>query len=170
MGIYNFIRFGVPTGIKNLIRFFPVIWNHRPYDYIYVFILLKESLYELKENIKNGYEIKETRDKKVIKIERCIEILNNIIEDNYMQIAEIELGYKVKLNVWDLEDDDESTCKENLKIYELSEKIKEKEFKELLTILEGQKHSHFLMFSSKSDSLNKWEKWYNGDGIFHWWS
>jgi hypothetical protein len=32
------------TGIHNLIIWFPIIWKHRDYDYIYVSILLKHAL------------------------------------------------------------------------------------------------------------------------------
>jgi hypothetical protein len=75
---------------KNLIRWLPVIWKWRPFDYRYSLIVLKTSLegqldqFNHALNIRGFYHVGIERDIKNITI--CINLLDRIIKDDYIII------------------------------------------------------------------------------------
>ena len=172
---WDFIRYDIPKGIKNIIFFWKVIWNFRPWDHTYNLGIFAKSLEPLRDSIKNGYEVDVPRLKKVAKIERAIEILNNITEDKYIDIAEAQLGYEVNNEFIFRDDEPEEIKEENRKIYDLSREIEDKEWKELWTIFQGQEHSHYVMLLDRMSQEQKknediWGNWYDGSGMGHWWN
>jgi len=172
---WDFIRYDIPKGIKNIIFFWKVIWNFRPWDHTYNLGIFAKSLEPLRDSIKNGYEVDVPRLKKVAKIERAIEILNNITEDKYTDIAESQLGYEVNSEFIFRDDEPEEIKEENRKIYDLSREIEDKEWKELWTIFQGQEHSHYVMLLDRMSQEQKknediWGNWYDGSGMGHWWN
>ena len=172
---WDFLRYDIPKGIKNIIFFRKVVWNFRPWDHTYNLGIFAKSLEPLRDSIKNGYEVDVTRLKKVAKIERAIEILNNITEDKYTDIAEAQLGYEVNNEFIFRNDESEEIEEENRKIYDLSREIEDKEWKELWTILQGQDHSHYVMLLDRMSQEQKknediWGNWYDGSGMGHWWN
>lgn len=72
-------------GIKNLVKFFPVIWKTNDWDWRTIIDVQKFQLERLLKSIKEGNEIDETRIPKEKDIERCLELINNLIEDNYAE-------------------------------------------------------------------------------------
>jgi hypothetical protein len=171
---WDFIRYDIPKGIKNIIFFWKVIWNFRPWDHTYNLGIFAKSLEPLRDSIKNGYEVDVPRLKKVAKIERAIEILNNITEDKYIDIAEAQLGYEVD-TTFTFDDEPEEIKEKNRKIYDLSREIEDKEWKELWTIFQGQEHSHYVMLLDRMSQEQKknediWGNWYDGSGMGHWWN
>jgi hypothetical protein len=171
---WDFIRYDIPKGIKNIIFFWKVIWNFRPWDHTYNLGIFAKSLEPLRDSIKNGYEVDVPRLKKVAKIERAIEILNNITEDKYIDIAEAQLGYEVD-TTFTFDDEPEEIKEENRKIYDLSREIEDKEWKELWTIFQGQEHSHYVMLLDRMSPEQRkngdiWGNWYDGSGMKHWWN
>ena len=172
---WDFIRYDIPKGVKNIIFFWKVIWNFRPWDHTYNLGIFAKSLEPLRDSIKNGYEVDVPRLKKVAKIERAIEILNNITEDKYIDIAEAQLGYEVNNEFIFRDDEPEEIKEENRKIYDLSREIEDKEWKELWTIFQGQEHSHYVMLLDRMSQEQKknediWGNWYDGSGMGHWWN
>jgi hypothetical protein len=172
---WDFIRYDIPKGVKNIIFFWKVIWNFRPWDHTYNLGIFAKSLEPLRDSIKNGYEVGVPRLKKVAKIERAIEILNNITEDKYIDIAEAQLGYEVNNEFIFRDDEPEEIKEENRKIYDLSREIEDKEWKELWTIFQGQEHSHYVMLLDRMSQEQKknediWGNWYDGSGMGHWWN
>ena len=172
---WDFLRYDMPKGIKNIIFFWKVIWNFRPWDHTYNLRIFAKSLEPLKDSIKNGYEVDDPRLKKVAKIERAIEILNNITEDKYIDIAEAQLGYEVNSEFIFQDDEPEEIKQANRKIYDLSQEIEDKEWKELWPIFQGQEHSHYVMLLDKMTPEQRknddaWNNWYNGSGMGHWWN
>jgi hypothetical protein len=157
----------LPAGIINIFYFFSSVWRYRTHDYCYSLILLKKSLSGLKKGISNGNEVEITRMKKERKIGRCIEILDNIITDNYINIAEDRLGYKYKDDNF-LNRKSEESEKKNKNIYTLSTKIENNELDELFSIMKGQNQDHFIMIRDRGEKLNLWENWYDGTGIRSW--
>ena len=171
---WDFIRYDIPKGIKNIIFFWKVIWNFRPWDHTYNLGIFAKSLEPLRDSIKNGYEVDVPRLKKVAKIERAIEILNNITEDKYIDIAVAPLGYEVD-TTFTFDDEPEEIKEKNRKIYDLSREIEDKEWKELWTIFQGQEHSHYVMLLDRMSQEQKknediWGNWYDGSGMGHWWN
>lgn len=77
-------------GLKNLRIFFKVIWNFRPWDYVYTLELFQAGLIELMKCLENGNEIDETRLPKIKNLRRTIDILDNIIKDKYWAIDSYE--------------------------------------------------------------------------------
>lgn len=172
---WDFLRYDIPKGIKNIIFFWKVIWNFRPWDFTYNLRIFAKSLEPLKDSIKNGYEVDVTRLKKVAKIERAIEILNNITEDKYNDIAESQLGYGVNSEFIFRDDEPEEIKEANRKIYDLSREIEDKEWKEIWTIFQGQEHSHYVILLNKITPEQRkkedaWSNWYDGSGMGHWWN
>jgi hypothetical protein len=120
-------------------------------------------------------EVDGPRLKKVAKIERAIEILNNITEDKYTDIAESELGYEVDTTFTFDDDEPEEIKKANRKIYDLSREIEEKEWEELWKIFKGQQHSQYIMILDRMTDEEKkkedvWDKWFDGSDMRRWWN
>lgn len=76
--IRNTIQF-----FKNIWRFRKVLWYYRTWDYTFQLQIFRESLIHLQDSVKNGIEVEEDKLAKVKAMQRCIDILNNQIEDNY---------------------------------------------------------------------------------------
>jgi hypothetical protein len=105
---------------------------------------------------------------------RAIEILKNCREDNYLAMAEKELGDLI-FNDWEFEDVpdkpgfsqlvDNDTDEErihNRKIFDRSNEIQEKEWSELFVILKGQDYTKF-------DKEIDWDEQFDGSGLRGWW-
>lgn len=76
--------YNLKYGIKNLFKYFKVIWNDRHWDYSFILILLKFKL----ETIKNSYSKKHYSTDvpyqlKYINI--CIILLDRLIENNFLK-------------------------------------------------------------------------------------
>jgi len=171
---WDFLIYDIPNGVRNIIFFRKEIWNFRPWDYTYNLRILSKSLEPLRDSIKGGYEVDISKLKKVQKIERAIEILNNITEDKYINIAESQLGFKVNTDYIFDNDAPENIKEANGKIYSLSQEIEDKEWKELWVIFQGQEHSHYVMLLDKMNTEQRknddvWNNWYDGSGMEHWW-
>lgn len=172
---WDFLRYDIPKGVKNIIFFWKVIWNFRPWDHTYNLRILSKSLEPLRDSIIKGREVDVPRLKKVAKIERAIEILNNITEDKYTDIAEAQLGYEVNSEFLFLPEEPEEIKEANRKIYDLSREIEDKEWKELWIIFQGQEHSHYVMLLDKMTPEERkeddvWNNWYDGSGMDRWWN
>jgi hypothetical protein len=172
---WDFLRYDIPKGIKNIIFFWKVIWNFRSWDYTYNLRIFSKSLEALRDSLKDGNEINSTRLKKVEKIERAIEILNNICEDRYSEIAESQLGYEMNFDHLFTDDEPKEITEANKKIRDLSIKIEDNEWKELWNIFQGQENSHYIMLVEKMEKDEKknrdiWSDWYDGTGINRWWN
>ena len=171
---WDFLRYDIPKGVKNIIFFWKVIWNFRPWDHTYNLRILSKSLEPLRDSIIKGREVDVPRLKKVAKIERALEILNNITEDKYTDIAEAQLGYEVNSEFLFLPEEPEEIKEANRKIYDLSQEIEDKEWKELWIIFQGQEHSHYVMLLDKMTPEERkeddvWNNWYDGSGMDRWW-
>ena len=172
---WDFLRYDIPKGVRNIIFFWKVIWNFRPWDHTYNLRILAKSLEPLRDSIIKGSEVNVPRLKKVARIERAIEILNNITEDKYTDIAESQLGYEVNSEFIFRDHEPEEIKEANRKIYELSQEIEYKEWKELWPIFQGQEHSHYVMLLDKMTPEERkeddvWNNWYDGSGMGHWWN
>lgn len=176
---WDFLKYDLPKGIKNLIFFFPVIWKYRSWDYNFQMRILKRSLEPLAKSLRNGNEVEITRMKKVEKIERAIEILHNQSEDLYIDIAAERLGYTVDTSYGIFGDKPENEepieIKEaNRKLFRLSHEIEEQEWNELWEIFKGRPGSHYQMFRDKikaqgGDDTDSWDRWFDGTGMNRWW-
>lgn len=160
--------------LKNVWKFRKELWAHRWWDYSFTLQMLRRSLIVMEKGMHAGMEVRETRDKKIEKMQRAIQILDNIIDSRYIGMAEYELGeihhrelkfkpVEGKENLYEL--DDESTPEEyehNKKVYERSDELESQEWAELWRILEGQDYS-------KIDKNVDWNSQFDGTGLKGWW-
>lgn len=178
---WDFFRYDLHNGIKNIIFFWRVIWRYRSWDANFQLKILARSLEPLAHTLEHhGNEIEGPRMKKVAMIKRAIEILKNQTEDNYIDLAEKELGYDIDMSYGifgtneDGEDEPESVKEANSKIFSLANDIQEKEWRELWKIFQGQdyeEYSKLMEGMSKEEQRKKdyWYEWFNGTGMRGWW-
>lgn len=128
---------GFSKRAKNCIKYFPLIWNDRDWDYHYILILLKTKLEKMIPIFENGYHTGSKKSAKEIKI--CVNLLERLIEDNYISLSsdeiekrlgktqrrEIELkGGGLQLEVWN--GDEEEYNKNQEKYYKIKKSIYKK--------------------------------------------
>jgi hypothetical protein len=172
---YHLFCYDLPRFFKNIWRFRSALWNHYWFDYGSTLEFMEISLINMSDNVeKRGLEIDKTRLKKVQSMRRAIEILKNCREDNYIAMAEKELGDLI-FNDWEFEDIpdkpgfsklvDNLTLEEethNRKVFDRSKEIQEKEWSELFVILKGQDYTKF-------DKNIDWNEQFDGSGLRGWW-
>jgi hypothetical protein len=172
---YHLFCYDLPRFFKNIWRFRSALWNHYWFDYGSTLEFMEISLINMSDNVeKRGLEIDKTRLKKVQSMRRAIEILKNCREDNYIDMAEKELGDLI-FNDWEFEDIpdkpgfsklvDNLTLEEethNRKVFDRSKEIQEKEWSELFVILKGQDYTKF-------DKEIDWNEQFDGSGLRGWW-
>mgnify|MGYP001565300421 FL=1 len=166
------LYYNTKNGIKSLIIYFPIVWNMRDWDYCHLLQMQKFQIKRLYNYIKKReMEVAETRIPKEKDMERCIEILNNLIEDNYIdklgglnsykypfKFKKINNKDKEKLTVeYEMIEEEKNDIYEKVNFgtekeqEEDSEKIKkahkleEEEWKELWDIIKNGKNSDFGM-------------------------
>jgi hypothetical protein len=128
----------------------------------------------MEKGLHNGYEIAESRNKKIEKIRRAIQLIKNVRTDSYISMAESELG-EIILRDWEFEDvpdtpgysrlvenETEEEKLHNKKVFDRSREIEEKEWNELCDIIRGQDYSKF-------DKEIDFDKQYDGSGLKNWW-
>ena len=163
-----------------------MLWNHRWWDYRYTLEALQTSLEIMEKKMHDGIEVRESRDKKIGKMQRAIQIIKNINDDMYIEMAEAELG-KLIIYDWEFEDvpdrpgysklvdkETSSERKHNRKVFNRARKIEDTEWKELWQIFEGQDIRGYKKIS-KSLTLEEhknrdvWNEWFDGSGMKGWW-
>jgi hypothetical protein len=109
--------------------------------------MLERSLTIMEKGMsEKGIEVSETREPKVMKMRRALELLKNSREDNFIDRAEQELG-ELKLSEWQFEllengnrrlidDESDEDREHNRKVYQRAREIEEKEWKELWKIVD----------------------------------
>jgi hypothetical protein len=118
------------------------------------------------------------RKKVLVKMQRSLELIKNILDDNYMNKAEEVLG-KLPKHTFEFEDVgngnvrlvDNDTPEETAqwkKTYEYAQMIEETEWTELWNIFKGQSNSEYEKY--KKGNLKKYsqEEINNGDNYYDW--
>ena len=126
--------------------------------------------------------MEKSKSKKVGKMIRAAYLIEHFIEDNFIELAEAELGDLI-LHDWEFEaipdkpgysrlvDKESNEEKEhNSKVFARAREIEEQMWGELWTILQGQNHTQFQMFADKAENKNEaWDNWFDGSGLRGWW-
>ena len=121
-----------------------------------------------------GNEIKEVRMKKVEKIRRAVQLLNHFRDDDFIELAETELGAELVTNYEfvKIKDSDnyemvdlapEEDQEMNKKIFKKSRQLEEEYWSELWDILKG--NQNYEDFDKDVDFY----KQFNGTGMRGWW-
>jgi len=172
---YEVFRYKIPMFFENVWYFRKVLWRFRSWDYTFNLMMLSKSLEKTAHTLEfHGFEIEETKNKKVEKIKRVIEIINSLNESNYITRAEEQLGELRGVEFWEDKEDTPEDKEHNKKVFDLSSKMEEDEWSELFVILKGQNHQDYakLMDNATEEEKMKtdlWNKWFDGSGMKHWW-
>lgn len=84
--IYQYFRYNIPTGIKNLIIWFPTVWCDRQWDHQYIYKILRQKLHFTEQYIRyHGNHINNIKDANKIKI--CVNLLDRLIANEYHESA-----------------------------------------------------------------------------------
>jgi hypothetical protein len=166
--VWAAIRYDIPLFFKNVWRFRKELYNHQWWDYRFHLEMMYRSLSIMEKGMsEKGIEVTETRDVKVQKMRRALELLKHKLDDDYIQRAEVELGelshnpidfepIEGKEGLYRLVDNDTPAEKKHARnVYKRARVIEEKEWKELWDIYKGKK-------------FTTWEK-YDGSDLRGWW-
>jgi len=173
---YEVFRYKIPMFFENLWYFRRELWEFRSWDYTFNLSLLKRSLEKTVHTLEfYGQEIESGRMKKVVKIKRVIELIDNVQNGDYIGRAEKKLG-ELKNSDWffDEREDTPEEKEHNRKVFDLSHKLEQDEWKELCSIIQGQDYNEYKKIYDKLTPEEKveedhWYKWYDGSGLKNWW-
>ena len=102
--VYALFRYDIPHFLKNIWRFRKELWSHAWWDYRFTLNMLERSLTIMERGMsEKGMEVSESREPKVMKMRRALELLKNSREYNFIDRAELELG-KLPHNPFEFED------------------------------------------------------------------
>ena len=69
-------------GVKNLIRWFPIVWKDRQWDHQYIYTILRHKLHLTEQFIRHrGIHVKNVED--ADKLKKCVLLLDRLIKDKY---------------------------------------------------------------------------------------
>ena len=178
------LYYRIKSKIKDTLNFFKNVWrfrkpltHHTWWDNQTSLEFLQVSLTHMADNIeKYGIEIDGPRLKKVEKMRRASQLIQNYINDLYSEMAESELGELI-LHDWEFEDIpdkpgvsrlvDKETPEEkehNTKVFKRAHEIESQEWNELFEILKGQDVNKL-----DKDYDWDWDKQFDGSGLKYWW-
>ena len=165
--VYALFRYDIVHFLKNIWRFRKELWSHAWWDYRFTLNMLERSLTIMEKGMsEKGIEVSETREPKVKKMQRALELLKNSREDNFVDRAEQELG-ELKLSEWQFEllengnrrlidDESEGDKEHNRKVYQRAREIEEVEWKELWEIFKGTKFSKKFGWAYDGSDMRGW--------------
>jgi hypothetical protein len=184
---YEFIRWDIWHFFGNIWKFRKELYNHHWWDYHFTLQMLYRSISIMEKGMHGGLEVRESRDKKIKKMNRVLYLLNNKIEDKYIELAELELGIKYTVGNMVFTPTDESeesftlsdgnTDEENTNnqlISDRSREIEQSQWIELWDILKGANHNEFLDIMQQKETEgastnNVYDDWYDGSDLRGWW-
>ena len=181
--VWAFIVRGIPNFFGNIWKFRKELYSHQWWDYRYTLEMLHRSLVIMEKELSvKGIENWPHREKKIIKIRRAIELLDNRLGDNYVEQAEKELGpLHLKPMDWEptengnyklIDNDTKEEREHNRRVFKLASTIDDKEWRELWNIFKGQSMLDFKKYTktlSKEEQETAWDNWFNGSDMRGWW-
>jgi hypothetical protein len=173
---FDFFRDDMPNFFKNIWYFRKELYAFRSWDYSYNLDLFRRSLEKTVYYVEHkGYEIDESRLKKVEKMKRAIELMKNALNDNYIAIAQKELGELRNMDsIWTNKESTEEEIIHNKKVFERERELENAEWKELWSIIQGQdineiKNKHKNDNPDLVDEMHSFNDWFDGSGMKNWW-
>ena len=153
---WKIFKYDILNFFSNVWLFRRELYGYNSFDYTQFLSMSQRSLTGLHKAIENGSEELVSRNMKLAQIQRAIDILQDMLDQNFIAKAEFELGYKYTytFNV------DRPNLKNNKDLLELASMIEENSWKELFEILKGQ--------DLLKDIYGN-ERVYNGSGLRTWW-
>jgi hypothetical protein len=172
---YLTLRYDMPAFIRNLWYFRKPLYRFRWWDPHFTQEMLKYCLIDMANNLEvKGIEIEDVKMKKVEKIRRAVKLLNHFQDDDFLELAETELGAELVTNYEfvKIKDSDyyemvdlasEEVQAINKKIFERSSQLEEEYWSELWDIIKG--NQNYQEFDKDVDFY----KQFNGTGMRGWW-
>jgi hypothetical protein len=181
--VWDVFRRGIPNFFKNIYRFRRELYNHQWWDYRYTLEMLHRSLVIMEKELSvKGIEVPAHRDKKIAKIRRAIQLLDNRLGDNYVEQSEKELGeLHLKPMEWEpiengnyqlIDNDTKEEREHNKRVFKLASTIDDREWRELWNIFKGQSMLDFKKYIKtlpKEEQDTAWDSWFNGSDMRGWW-
>jgi hypothetical protein len=142
--------------------------NYQWWDYHYTLEMFKKCLDQMSDNLElKGIEVDSSRLKKVKKMRRASELINNFLENNHLFRVQEVYGEFSDIK-WDNDENNpelkimSKSTDNDRKILDETRKLEEQEWDELWEIIKGQ--------DPKNKKKNEdWDKWYDGSGMLGWW-
>ena len=181
--VWAFLVRGIPNFFGNIWKFRKELYSHQWWDYRYTLEMLHRSLVIMEKELSvKGIEVPAHRDKKVAKIRRAIELLDNRLNDNYVEQAEKELGELIHRD-WEFEPTEDGNYRlkdtetreesdHNRKVFKLASTIDDREWRELWNIFKGQSILDFKKYTKtlpKEQQATAWDNCFNGSDMRGWW-
>jgi hypothetical protein len=173
---WDFLRYDMPRFFRNLWMFRKDLYNYRWYSgQNAVLPFMKTALTDMAAKIdKRGWEVEHSKSKKIGKMVRAAYIMERFIEDDFLELAEKELGEVIchgfdfepvpdkpgYSRMIDKETDEEK--EHNSKVFDRAREIEEQMWDELWIIIQGQDYTKF-------DKDTDWDKQFDGSGLRGWW-
>jgi hypothetical protein len=173
---WDFLRYDMPRFFRNLWMFRKDLYNYRWYSgQNAVLPFMKTALTDMAAKIdKRGWEVEHSKSKKLDKMRRAAYLMERFIEDDFLELAEKELGEVIchgfnfepvpdkpgYSRMVDKETDEEK--EHNSKVFDRAREIEEQMWTELWTIIQGQDYTKF-------DKDTDWDKQFDGSGLRGWW-
>ena len=79
--IYNYIRYNIPIGIKNIIKWFPIIWKDRDWDWEFLLEMMKFKMQLMEKCFQNSY-ISDLK-KHAWQLHVCVLYIDRILKEEY---------------------------------------------------------------------------------------
>jgi len=149
--IRNLIR-----SIKSVVVWLPTIWRDRDWDYVYLLIIMRKKMSLMEKFFASDKALTADHKKIANSIKKCREILDRLIEDNY-----IEDRYEEYYERWGhpelkVEDGKLEIYYKNV-ITEEDERTRKDEFRNLvIREMEGKENDKNLLFEKMAQSITSW--------------
>lgn len=125
-----------------IFKYINITRKMRPWDYIYILDMLQFQLTILKNNIENGNEVFDNRYNKLKDIQRTIDLINNKLNQNYIDRLPIKpswYNYDGKVLI-DRDHSPEEIIMDS-KIMDVAYKLEEDEWNELWDTIKKGNHN-----------------------------
>jgi hypothetical protein len=149
-------------GIKNLIYWFPIIWNDRQWDHTYLTKMMLRKLSKMEEYFRNGH-FYENQEKDAANMKICVDCFKRLIDDEYDDIAFKEHNEKwgrLDMKFWDPKQGENFGEVTFSRPNAITEEQKEQESKEYIEHMEAaekmQEDDLDLVFGTMRKELLRW--------------
>jgi hypothetical protein len=183
--LWELFRYDLPRFFRNVWDFRKALWRFQWWDDAYPLEMLQTSLKIMAPKFESiGKEVEISRSKKVVKMKRAIHLIQNFLDDNFIEQAEEELG-KLIMKGFEFEpspdrpdcyimvdNETEEEKEHNRKIFDRARNLEEDQWIELFQILKGP---DYRVYPSKGLDIPQEEKdkldedWFDGSGLRSWW-
>lgn len=159
----------VPDFFKNIWKFRKELWHHVDFDYESSLRFLRRNIQLIRASKLYDYEDENDKKRKLESMDSALLLLDNIIEDDYVSIAENYLGKKLNHDTILANNSNDKfyllpNSKDDREIFDTARAIEKQEWEELFDILKGPNKDNDIQIDG--DELGRLT---NGNGLYKWW-